>query len=282
LILLDGKALAYKIRQELKQEVKNYSLMKSPPKLCVVMVGDHGPSHIYVRNKILACEDVGIQSHKILLPEETTQEELRQVILSVNQDPSIHGVLVQFPLPKGLDQKMVLETLSPGKDADGLTYGNLGRLLGGGTTVVTPCTPQGILALLKEYQISLSGKKVTIVGRSLIVGKPLAVLLTQHHATVTLAHSRTQNLKELTLNSDICIFAAHQKEFFGRDYIKQGAIVIDVGIHSNPGGKPLGDTRFQELQNWASYLTPVPGGVGPLTIAMLLVNTLALYKASQT
>lgn len=278
-MILDGKSLALKIRQNLKQEVDQIKLQHRGlcPKLCVVMVGDYGPSEVYVRNKMKACEDVGIESQKIILPQDTSERQLLDQIEILNQDSSLDGVLVQFPLPKPLNQSLVLETLSFKKDVDGFTYSNLGRLMAG-EQVVAPCTPQGIIQLLDEYNISIAGKRAVVVGRSVIVGKPMAELLTQRNATVTLAHSKTHNLPAITQEADICIFAAHQNQFFGREFVKQGAVVIDVGIHSNSNGKLSGDTKFDELQDWASFITPVPGGVGPLTIAMLLANTVTLFK----
>lgn len=277
-MILDGKALAAKIRADVKQQVLQIkSHCGVVPKLCVVMVGDYAPSKVYVRNKLLACQEVGIEAVQVLLPKETTESQLMEKIEQLNHDSTIDGVLVQFPLPSHLSQKRVLENLSYKKDVDGFTYSNLGRLLAG-EQFVAPCTPSGIIRLLDEYQIPLSGKTAIVVGRSLIVGKPMAELLTQRNATVTLAHSKTQDLASLSRQADICIFAAHQNQFFGRDFIKKGAVVVDVGIHSNPNGKISGDTKFDELKDWASYITPVPGGVGPLTIAMLLSNTVTLFN----
>jgi methylenetetrahydrofolate dehydrogenase (NADP+)/methenyltetrahydrofolate cyclohydrolase len=278
-VILDGKKVALKIRAEVKEEVSRLKAQNPAlsPKLCVVMVGDYPPSQVYVRNKIKACEEVGIESKKVVLPETIMESQLVQEIDKLNQSSDVDGILVQFPLPKPLSQSCVLESISYKKDVDGFSYSNLGRLMAG-HPLVEPCTPAGIMRLLDEYQISIEGKKAVVVGRSLIVGKPMAQLLTQRHATVTLAHSKTQNLSDLTSQADICIFAAHQPRFFGRQYVKKGSVVIDVGIHTDQNGKIHGDTKFEELEDWAAYITPVPGGVGPLTIAMLLKNTVTLFK----
>jgi len=281
-VILDGKKLASEMRLHLKEEVSKLKLWSNglSPKLCVVIVGDHAPSEVYVRNKIKACAEVGIESIKVNLPMDANETQLLQEIKLLNDDPSVDGVLVQFPLPNHLSQDKVLECLSYMKDVDGFSYPNLGRLLAG-KQFVAPCTPAGIIKLFDEYKIPLEGKRAVVVGRSLIVGKPMAELLTQRNATVTLAHSKTEQLSDITLGADICIFAAHQPQFFGKEFVKKGSVVIDVGIHKIENGKIVGDTQFDELKYWASHITPVPGGVGPLTIAMLLVNTVTLFKINR-
>ncbi|MCS6838533.1 MAG: bifunctional 5,10-methylenetetrahydrofolate dehydrogenase/5,10-methenyltetrahydrofolate cyclohydrolase [Bdellovibrionaceae bacterium] len=275
-IVLDGKGLAQRIKQQLRNDVTLFQeRVGRAPQLVVVLVGQYGPSQIYVRNKIRAAHELGITGRVLQLSEQVSEHEFTETLVGLNQDPTVDAVLVQLPLPSHLPSELVFKYLSPEKDADGLSYYNLGLLLAK-NHLVAPCTPAGIIELLRSYQVTLTGKKVVVVGRSLIVGKPLSVMLTHEDATVTLAHSKTKNLKELCRDSDICIFAAHQKQYFNRDFIRQNGIVIDVGIHQETNGKVVGDVDFASMMGWASMVTPVPGGVGPLTVAMLLRNTVIL------
>ncbi len=281
MLILDGKALAQKKAQELKIKVESFkSQWKKTPTLAVVLVGDDSASQVYVKNKIKACQSVGIQSQEVKLSSNTTQDELLSTLHSLNQNPLINAVLVQLPLPKGLDDFSLLSELSPLKDADGLTVQNLG-LLFCNQTPISPCTPAGVIEILEHYKIPMEGKKAIVVGRSQIVGKPMAHLLLEKNATVTLCHSKTENLKEEMLQGDIVVVAAGRPEFVGIESFKQGATVIDVGIHRKADGKLCGDVKVDGLKGHIGALTPVPGGVGPMTIAKLLDNTLKLAEIQQ-
>ncbi len=280
MILLDGKATAQKKQIELKKTVDQLFLKTGiRPKLAVVLCGDYPPSQIYVRNKIKACQEVGIISDFIKLPGDITQSNLILEIEKLNQDPLIHGILVQMPLPKGLDSNLAIEAISEYKDVDGFSYSSLGRLMAK-NSIVKSCTPLGIMRLLEEYKINVSGLNAAVVGRSTIVGLPMQMMLTHADATVTLCHSKTKNLSVILQQSDLVVVAMHQCRFLGQQDFKKGAIVIDVGIHP-PGpqnAKISGDVRYEELENWAYAATPVPGGVGPMTIYALLENTVTLFK----
>ncbi|XWK86903.1 MAG: bifunctional methylenetetrahydrofolate dehydrogenase/methenyltetrahydrofolate cyclohydrolase FolD [Phormidium sp.] len=280
--ILDGKALAQKIQAELKQQVEELTpKIGRPPGLAVLMVGDNPASAAYVRNKERACEKVGIASFGKHFPTETSQEELKQVIEALNKDDRVDGILVQLPLPDHLDSVSLLHQIDPDKDADGLHPVNLGRLVRG-EPGLRSCTPAGVMRLMEEYQIPLRGKKAVVVGRSILVGKPLALMLLAADATVTIAHSRSQNLGEITRDADILVAAAGRKDLITADMVKPEAIVIDVGINKvtdEAGNSRLvGDVNFDAVKTVAGYITPVPGGIGPMTVALLLANTVWSYS----
>lgn len=272
MILIDGKAIAAEIRAEVK--VRSEALEREfgiVPGLAVVLIGEDPASQVYVRNKIKACEETGIRSFSCRLPENTTQEEAEVCIRKLACDESVHGILVQLPLPKHLDEKRILKEIPTEKDVDGFSAENVGRLsLKEEGTVA--CTPNGVMELLKRYQIPTKGKRAVVVGRSNIVGKPMAMLLTNADATVTVCHSRTADLKEECLRADILVAALGKPKFITADMVKEGAVVIDVGINRGEDGKLCGDVDFDAVKDKVSYITPVPGGVGPMTIAMLMVN----------
>jgi methylenetetrahydrofolate dehydrogenase (NADP+)/methenyltetrahydrofolate cyclohydrolase len=281
--LLDGKTLAQKIQQALKTEIQTLQpQIGRSPGLAVLMVGDNPASAVYVRNKEKACEKIGMRSFGKHFPTLTSQEELTAVIQALNEDPNVDGILVQLPLPKHLDSVALLHTIAPEKDADGLHPVNLGHLVRG-ETGLRSCTPAGVMALLAEYDIDIAGKNAIVIGRSILVGKPLALMLLEKNATVTIAHSRTQNLAELTRQADIVVGAVGQPEMITADMVKPGAIVIDVGINrvvdSSGNARLVGDVDFAGVAPIASYITPVPGGIGPMTIAILLQNTVLSYKS---
>lgn len=280
--ILDGKALAQQIQTELKQQVEELTpKIGRPPGLAVLMVGDNPASAAYVRNKERSCEKVGIASFGKHFPTETTQEELKQVIEELNKDDRVDGILVQLPLPDRLDSVSLLHQIDPDKDADGLHPVNLGRLVRG-EPGLRSCTPAGVMRLMEEYQIPLRGKKAVVVGRSILVGKPLALMLLAADATVTIAHSRSQNLGEITRDADILVAAAGRRDLITADMVKPGAIVIDVGINratDEAGNSRLvGDVNFDAVKTVAGYITPVPGGIGPMTVALLLANTVWSYS----
>ncbi|HEY9295217.1 MAG TPA: bifunctional methylenetetrahydrofolate dehydrogenase/methenyltetrahydrofolate cyclohydrolase FolD [Phormidium sp.] len=280
--ILDGKALAQQIQTELKQQVQELTpKIGRSPGLAVLMVGDNPASAAYVRNKERSCEKVGIASFGKHFPTETTQEELEQVIEELNKDDRVDGILVQLPLPDHLDSVSLLHQIDPDKDADGLHPVNLGRLVRG-EPGLRSCTPAGVMRLMEEYQINLAGKKAVVVGRSILVGKPLALMLLAADATVTIAHSRSQDLGEITRGADILVAAAGRKDLITADMVKPGAIVIDVGINrvtDEAGNSRLvGDVNFDAVKSIAGYITPVPGGIGPMTVALLLANTVWSYS----
>lgn len=276
--ILDGKAVALAGREILKQKIAQ---LPAKPGLAVVLVGDDKASQVYVGNKMKACKELGIESIEVLLPATTTEAELKKQIDRLNEDKKVHGMIVQLPLPKTLDSQKAIGWVSPLKDADCLTMENLGRLWAGAPRT-KPCTPSGVMAILEHYKIDVQGSNAVVVGRSNIVGKPMAHLLSQANATVTICHSKTKNLREHLKRADIAVIAAGQPEFLGGDDFNKDAVVIDVGIHrlTTPDGKNrlAGDVRFNELQVRAA--TPVPGGVGPMTIAMLMENTVRLFELS--
>jgi methylenetetrahydrofolate dehydrogenase (NADP+)/methenyltetrahydrofolate cyclohydrolase len=279
--ILDGKALAQKIQQELKEQIPALEArIGRPPGLAVLMVGDNPASAAYVRNKERACTRVGIASFGKHFPVETSQEELEGAIAQLNQDDRVDGILVQLPLPKHLDATAALEQISPDKDADGLHPLNLGKLVRS-ESGLRSCTPAGVMRLLAEYAIPLQGKQAVVVGRSILVGKPLALMLLEKNATVTIAHSRTQDLASVCREADILVAAVGKAEIITADMVKPGAVVIDVGINrvETTEGKSrlVGDVNFDSVVEVAKYITPVPGGVGPMTVAMLLQNTVQSY-----
>lgn len=272
--LIDGKKISAEIRAEIKagtvEFIKKTGIV---PKLAVVLVGEDPASQVYVRNKGRACEEVGFAAEQINLPAETTQEELDALIDRLNADETVHGILVQLPLPKGLCEERVLLRIDPSKDVDAFHPYNVGLLVAGRAAFL-PCTPAGIMQLIERSGIEVAGKQCVVVGRSNIVGKPMAHLLLQANGTVTVCHSRTQNLAEETRRADILVAAIGKADFFTGDMVKEGAVVIDVGMNRNAEGKLTGDVDFATVEPKASYITPVPGGVGPMTIAMLMRNTL--------
>ena len=282
--LLDGKALAQRIQTQLQEQIKPLlSATGRPPGLAVLMVGDNPGSLAYVRGKERACAKVGIASFGRHFPANTSQVELEQTIQALNQDERVDGILVQLPLPEHLDSVSLLQQIHPDKDADGLHPVNLGRLVRG-ETGLRSCTPAGVMRLLREYQIDLKGKQVVVVGRSILVGKPLALMLLEADATVTIAHSRSQNLPEITRNADILIAAVGRPQLITVDMVKPKAVVIDVGINriTDENGKShlVGDVDFDSVREVAQFITPVPGGVGAMTVAMLLQNTVLSYTRS--
>lgn len=284
--LMDGKKVSQDRRRALQKRVAEWTEETGvKPGLAVVIVGEDPASHVYVRNKIRSCEKVGMVSKEVRLPADTSREALKQAVEDLNNDPSVHGYLVQLPLPAHLHPDEVVTWIDPKKDADGLTAENLGLLFSGRPRVV-PCTPQGVMYLLEAYKIDIQGKYAVVVGRSQIVGRPMAQLLLNANATVTTCHSKTKDLRSFTSQADIVVVAAGRPEMLGREDFKQGAVVIDVGIHRRQGDDGrvslCGDVRWNELQDWASAATPVPGGVGPMTITTLLENTLHLAQLSST
>ncbi len=276
-IILDGKETAKKTRENLKGKVAELKERNIKPKLAVIMVGDDNASKIYVRNKSKACEELGIDYEEINMGEDTTQEQLLDTIKKLNNRNDIHGILLQSPVPKGLDINEAFRTIIPEKDVDGFNPINVGKLALGQETFVS-CTPFGIIKLLEEYNIPIEGKNTVIIGRSNIVGKPMLHCLLNKNATVTICHSKTKNLEEITRKADILIVAIGKTKFVTQDMVKPGAVVVDVGINRNEQGKVCGDVDFENVEKIASYITPVPGGVGPMTIAMLMTNVIKAAK----
>ncbi len=277
--LIDGKAISQAIRDEVRDEIAAGGIKAS---LAVVLVGNDPASTVYVNNKKKACEYCGIRSVSYELPEDTTEEKLLSLIDELNNDPEINGILVQLPVPKGINEDHVIEAISPMKDVDGFSKASVGALSIGDKGFVS-CTPAGIIELLKRSDIDIDGKRCVVVGRSNIVGKPAAMLLLRENGTVTVTHSHTKDLASITREADILVVAIGKPEFITSEYVKPGAAVIDVGIHrldpeKNNGKKLCGDVKFDEVEPVAGYITPVPGGVGPMTIAMLMKNTVAAYK----
>lgn len=284
--ILDGKALAQKIHQQLTQQITTQTQKgQRPPGLAVLMVGDNPASAAYVRNKERACAKIGMASFGQHFPESTSQAELEQVIDQLNEDENVDGILVQLPLPGHLDAVSLLHRIDPDKDADGLHPANLGRLVRG-ETGLRSCTPAGVMRLLAEYELDLAGKNAVVIGRSILVGKPLALMLLEANATVTVAHSKTQDLPSLTRSADILIPAVGRPKMITQEMVKPGAIVVDVGINrvvdeTTGKGRLVGDVDFAEVAEVADYITPVPGGVGPMTVAMLLQNTFLSYQQNE-
>ncbi len=272
--LIDGKSISAEIRREIRTECEAFRASHGyVPGLAVVIVGDDPASQIYVRNKRLACEEVGFQSVVHALPASTTQAELLALIDALNEKPDVHGILVQLPLPKHLDETEVLLRINPKKDVDGFHPYNVGQLIIGNPTFL-PCTPAGIMELLKRSGIDPSGKNCVVIGRSNIVGKPIAALLLAANGTVTVCHRKTKNTEEIARSADILVSAVGRAHFLTADMVKPGAVVIDVGMNRDENGKLCGDVEFDEVAPLTSAITPVPGGVGPMTITMLLANTL--------
>ena len=278
--LIDGKKVSAKIRQELKIEVEKLKNNGISPKLAVIMVGDDKASKVYVKNKSKACNEIGIEYEEFLLSENTQMPELLDLIDKLNNREDIHGILLQSPIPKHLDIKEAFNNINYKKDVDGFHPINVGKLSIGEDSFIS-CTPYGIIKLLEEYKIEIEGKNAVIIGRSNIVGKPLIQCLLNKNATVTVCHSKTKNIEEITKNADILIAALGKAKFVKADMVKNGAVVIDVGINRNELGKLEGDVDFEEVEKKVSYITPVPGGVGPMTIAMLMNNVVKAAKQSK-
>lgn len=277
-MIISGKDISVKIKDELKKEVEQLVIEgKRLPQLVVILVGDNQASQTYVRNKEKGCQYIGIKSQVIRKDADTSEEELVSLIKELNNDKDVDGILVQLPLPKHINEDRILELIDPSKDVDGFHPDNVARLFLGQKSLV-PCTPKGMMVLLDEIGYDLTGKEVVVVGRSNIVGKPVALLCLQRNATVTIAHSRTKDLKEVCKRADVLIAAIGKAKFFNKDYVKDGAVVLDVGINRDENNKLCGDVDFDDVKDIVSYITPVPGGVGPMTITMLLSNTLDAYK----
>ena len=276
-IRIDGKQISKDIKEELKEEVASLAAQGRKCCLAVIQVGNDPASSVYVGNKKKACAYIGIESLAYELPEETTEEELLSLIEKLNADTQVHGILCQLPLPKHIDEDKVIKAISPKKDVDGFHPQNVGALVIGEQGFVS-CTPAGIIQLLKRSNIEIEGKHCVVIGRSNIVGKPMSLLLLRENATVTICHSRTKNIKEICREADILIVAIGKPQFIGADYVKDGAVVIDVGIHRDENNKLCGDVKYDEVEPKASYITPVPGGVGPMTIAMLMHNCVEAMK----
>ena len=271
--IIDGKKISTQIKDEIKEQVAAYAAQGIKIKMAVIKVGEDPASAVYVRNKQLACEYVGIESVAYNLKEETTEDELLDLVKNLNNDTSVNGILVQLPLPKHIDEDKVLNTIDSSKDVDGFHPNNVGKMMVGDETFL-PCTPAGIVELLKRTNIELEGKECVVIGRSNIVGKPMSILMLKENCTVTIAHSRTKNLKEVTKRADILIVAIGKPKFVNSEFVKDGAVIIDVGIHRGADGKLCGDVDFDDVVDKVSAITPVPGGVGPMTVTMLMANCL--------
>lgn len=277
-ILIDGKDLAAKVKARVREEV---ATLPRKAGLAVILVGDNPASQVYVAGKERDCVECGIESFSYRLPAETTQEELLALIRQLNADDRVDGILCQLPLPKGLDEQLVIDTIAPEKDVDCFHPFNVGRLQIG-DPVFLPCTPAGVMEMLKAYEIPVSGKRCVVLGRSNIVGKPMSALLLQQNGTVTTCHSRTAELAAITREADILVAAVGRTDFVTADMVKEGAVVIDVAMNRNAAGKLCGDVDFEAVKEKASYITPVPGGVGPMTRAMLMQNILTAAKLHQS
>ena len=276
--IISGKLVSEKVREEITEEVKEFKAQYgTAPGLAVIMVGDNPASAVYVRNKHKACLDVGMTSYEIKFDANISEAELLSKIDELNSDNRVDGILVQLPLPKTIDEQKVINRISPTKDVDAFHPENVGKIMIGNYTFL-PCTPAGIVELLKHYNVEIEGKSCVVVGRSNIVGKPMAHLLLERNGTVTVCHSRTKNLAQITKSADILVVAIGKSEFLTADMVKPGAVVIDVGINRRDDGTLSGDVKFDEVEKLASKITPVPGGVGPMTITMLLKNTLTASR----
>lgn len=278
--IIDGKALAKKIRMELKEEVEKLKKKNIFPKLAVIMVGEDKASKVYVRNKSKACEEIGVEYEEFLLKDDTKMEDLLNLIEELNNRPDINGILLQSPIPKHLDINKAFNKIDYRKDVDGFNPVNVGKLVIGEDCFIS-CTPFGVMKMLEEYGIEIEGKNAVVVGRSNIVGKPLAQCLLKKNATVTICHSRTKNIHEITNNADIVVAALGKPKYIKENMVKEGAVVIDIGINRGDDGKLVGDVDFENVSKKASYITPVPGGVGPMTIAMLMNNVVKAAKGQK-
>lgn len=275
--IIDGKAVAAKIKEEAAKEAARLAGQGIAPGLAVVIVGDDPASRIYVNNKKKACQQVGIQSFEYALPAETSQEELLELIGKLNADPAVSGILVQSPLPAGLNEAGVVEAIDPHKDVDAFHAYNVGKIMQGRYHFL-PCTPAGVIELIRSTGVEIAGRDCVVIGRSDIVGKPMAMLLLHNNGTVTICHSKTKNLPDICRRADILVSAVGRAGFVTGDMVKPGAVVIDVGMNRNAEGKLCGDVVFEEAKEKAAFITPVPGGVGPMTIAMLMQNTVTAAK----
>ena len=276
--IIDGKKVSAQVKEQVREEAAQLKASAGlQVGLAVVMVGNNPASRVYVNNKKKACEAVGFQSFEYALEEDTTQEELLELVEVLNENPQINGILVQLPLPKQIDEKAIIDAISPEKDVDAFHPSNVGRIMIGSYAFL-PCTPAGVMELIASTGVSVSGKNCVVIGRSNIVGKPMAMLLLHQNGTVTICHSRTQNLKEICAKADILVAAVGKANFVTADMVKEGAVVIDVGMNRLEDGKLCGDVDFAAVEPKAGYITPVPGGVGPMTIAMLMRNTLTAAK----
>lgn len=276
-VRIDGKAVASEIKKQVASDVDALKNLGIETGMAVVLVGDDPASKIYVNNKKKACAEVGIYSEEHLLPSDTTQEELLRLIERLNGDPKIHGILVQSPLPKHLDEKLIVEHIDPNKDVDAFHAYNVGRIMIGDFAFL-PCTPAGVIELIRSTGVKIEGKNCVVIGRSNIVGKPMAMLLLHNNGTVTICHSRTEGLSEICRRADILVAAVGKAKFVTADMVKPGAVVIDVGMNRDENGKLCGDVDYAAVEPIASFITPVPGGVGPMTIAMLMKNAVSAAK----
>ncbi|MCI9508624.1 MAG: bifunctional methylenetetrahydrofolate dehydrogenase/methenyltetrahydrofolate cyclohydrolase FolD [Angelakisella sp.] len=276
-VMIDGKAVSARLRQKMAAEVAAMKEAGVVPGLAVVLVGENPASQVYVRNKIKACEELGIRSQDYRLPEDTTQEALLDLVGELNRREDIHGILVQLPLPGQIREEAVIAAIAPEKDVDAFHARNVGKIVQGSYNFL-PCTPAGVMELIRSIGVSVQGKECVVVGRSNIVGKPMALLMLHENATVTICHSRTRDLGEVTRRADILIVAIGKAKFITKDMVKPGAVVIDVGMNRDENGKLCGDVDFAGVEPVAGYLTPVPGGVGPMTITMLMGNTITAAK----
>ena len=275
--IINGKEVSASVKAQVKAECEELKKQGVTPGLAVIIVGEDPASQVYVRNKEKACEECGFYSRKYALPEETSQEELNRLIIELNNDKSINGILCQLPLPKHLDDKEVINLIDPIKDVDAFHPENVGRIMIGDYNFL-PCTPAGIVELIKSTGVEISGKKAVVIGRSNIVGKPMAMLLLHENATVEITHSKTKNLEEVAAGADILVVAIGKAKFVKSNMVKEGAVVIDVGMDRDENGKLCGDVDFEDVKDKCSFITPVPGGVGPMTISMLMKNTLTAAK----
>jgi methylenetetrahydrofolate dehydrogenase (NADP+)/methenyltetrahydrofolate cyclohydrolase len=271
--IIDGKTIAAKIRDDIKNKIINF---KQKPGLAVILVGDDNASKIYVKNKEKDCQEIGFYSEVHKLSENTSEKELLDLIHKLNISDKIHGIIVQLPLPDHINEEIVINAILPEKDVDGFTYINAGKLFTGNNGLL-PCTPAGCIELIKSTGVEIKGKNAVIIGRSNIVGKPMAILLLQEHATITICHSKTKNLKEITKTADILVAAIGKAKMINTDMVKENSIIIDVGMNKDENGKLCGDVDFENVLEKVSFITPVPGGVGPMTRAMLMKNTLTAY-----
>lgn len=276
-MIIDGKAVSKAVRERVAKETEELKAKGVTPGLAVIIVGEDPASQVYVRNKEKACEEVGFYSEKFALPENTTQQELNSLVMELNERKDINGILCQLPLPSHLDDKEVINLINPIKDVDAFHPVNVGAIMIGDYNFL-PCTPAGVMELIHSTGVEVAGKKAVVIGRSNIVGKPMAMLLLHENATVEITHSKTQNLAEITSGADIIVAAIGKAKFVGADMVKDGAVVIDVGMNRDENGKLCGDVDFDAVKDKCSYITPVPGGVGPMTISMLMQNTLTAAK----
>lgn len=272
-----GKPVAQYIKQQVKQDVELLQTGQIQPCLAVILVGENPASLVYVNNKQKTCKELGIESKSVILPEDFGQENLLEVIRDLNEDPTVNGILCQLPLPAGYNEKIIIEAISPVKDVDAFHPINVGHIMIGDHTFL-PCTPAGIMEMLSYYNIDITGKECVVIGRSNIVGKPMSMLLLHKNGTVTTAHSKTENLAEVCRRADVLVAAVGKPGFITADMVKEGAVVIDVGINRDENGKLCGDVDFENVSRKTSWITPVPGGVGPMTIAMLMKNTITATK----